>query len=91
MRKVVLIKMRFRCEYGERVVVVVCLEVVGEEGVADLAEKAVMNGGRGRTLLEFVNYLLPQLQLDVVDQVFVFAKGIQQLFLVEVLFVHRYL
>ena len=85
-----LAKMRFGGKDREGVVVVMRFEVVDKESVADFPEEVVVDGSRGSTLLELVNYFLPQLQLNIVYQVLVLPKRVQQFLFVKVLFVHRY-
>ena len=82
--------MRFGGKDREGVVVVMRFEVVDKESVADFPEEVVVDGSRGSTLLELVNYFLPQLQLNIVYQVLVLPKRVQQFLFVKVLFVHRY-
>lgn len=70
--------------------VALILEVLGYESVADLLDEGGIGFGLGSGFgaFELVYYLFAELKLDVVDQLVVLAEGVQQLFFVEVLFVH---
>jgi hypothetical protein len=66
------------------------LEILGNEGVADLLDEGGIRLGLGSWfgVFELVDYLFAELELDVVDELVVLAKGVEQLLFVEVLFVH---
>ena len=80
----------FGRENCEGVEVALVLEVLGDEGVANLLDEGGIGLGLGGWfgVFELVYYLFAQLELDVVDQLIVLTEGVEQLFFVEVLFVH---
>lgn len=80
-------------ENGKRVEVVLILKVLCYESVANLLDKGGIGIGLGDGfgVFELVDYLFPELELDVVDQLVVLAEGVEQLFFVEVLFVHFFI
>lgn len=80
----------FRGENSEGVEVALIFEVLGYEGVADLLDEGGigLRLGSGFCVFELVDYLFAELELDVVDELVVLAEGVEQLLLVEVLFVH---